>query len=161
MLFRSKVVEQLKSRLGAYAVPMQVPIGAEEGFEGVVDLLKMKAIIWNMEDKGATFTYGEIPAHLVDRANEARNFMVEAAAEANDELMDKYLNEGELTEQEIIFGIRARTLRTEIVPVLCGTAFKNKGVQAMLDAVVQLLPSPIDRPPVPGIDENEDRKSVV
>ena len=150
-----KVVEQLKSRLGASAVPMQVPIGAEEGFEGVVDLLKMKAIIWNMEDKGATFTYGDIPADLVDKAKEARNFMVEAAAEANEELMDKYLNEGELTEEEIIFGIRARTLRVEIVPVLCGTAFKNKGVQAMLDAVVQLLPSPIDRPPVPGIDEND------
>jgi elongation factor G len=150
-----KVVEQLRSRLGAYAVPMQVPIGAEEGFEGVVDLLKMKSIIWNMEDKGATFVYGDIPANLVDKAKEARNFMVEAAAEASEELMDKYLNEGELSEEEIIEGIRGRCLRCEIVPTFLGSAFKNKGVQAMLDAVVQLLPSPIDRPPVQGIDEND------
>ncbi|GAA4805910.1 elongation factor G [Lysobacter hankyongensis] len=150
-----KVVDQLKSRLGAYAVPMQVPIGAEEGFEGVVDLLKMKSIIWNMEDKGATFVYGDIPADLVEKSQEARNFMIEAAAEASEEFMDKYLNEGELSEEEIIAGIRARTLKTEIVPVFCGTAFKNKGVQAMLDAVVQLLPSPIDRPPVQGMDEND------
>jgi elongation factor G len=150
-----KVVDQLKARLGAYAVPMQVPIGAEEGFEGVVDLLKMKSIIWNMEDKGATFVYGDIPADLVEKSQEARNFMIEAAAEASEEFMDKYLNEGELSEEEIIAGIRARTLKTEIVPVFCGTAFKNKGVQAMLDAVVQLLPSPIDRPPVQGMDEND------
>ena len=156
-----KVVDQLKARLGAYAVPMQVPIGAEEGFEGVVDLLKMKSIIWNMEDKGATFVYGDIPAHLVDKANEARAFMVEAAAEASEEMMDKYLNEGELSEEEIVAGIRARTLKTEIVPVYCGTAFKNKGVQAMLDAVVQLLPSPIDRPPVQGIDENDKEDTRV
>ena len=156
-----KVVEQLKSRLGAYAVPMQVPIGAEEGFEGVVDLLKMKSIIWNMEDKGATFVYGDIPADLVEKAKEARNFMVEAAAEASEELMDKYLNEGELSEEEIIAGIRARTLKVEIVPVYAGTAFKNKGVQAMLDAVVQLLPSPIDRPPVQGIDEDDKEDTRV
>jgi elongation factor G len=154
-----KVVDQLKARLGAYAVPMQVPIGAEEGFEGVVDLLKMKSIIWNMEDKGATFVYGDIPADLVEKSKEARSFMVEAAAEASEELMDKYLNEGELSEEEIIAGIRARTLKTEIVPVFCGTAFKNKGVQAMLDAVVQLLPSPADRPPVKGIDENDKEDS--
>jgi elongation factor G len=150
-----KVVEQLKSRLGAYAVPMQVPIGAEEGFEGVVDLLKMKSIIWNMEDKGATFVYGEIPAELVEKSKEARSFMVEAAAEASEELMDKYLNEGDLSEEEIIAGMRLRTVRCEIVPTFCGSAFKNKGVQAMLDAVVQLLPSPIDRPPVQGIDEDD------
>ena len=150
-----KVVEQLKSRLGAYAVPMQVPIGAEEGFEGVVDLLKMKAIVWNMEDKGTTFTYGDIPANLLDKANEARNFMIEAAAEASEELMEKYLETGELTEAEVIEGIRVRTIRTEIVPVFCGTAFKNKGVQAMLDAVIQLLPSPVDRPAVQGVDEDE------
>jgi elongation factor G len=154
-----KVVDQLKARLGAYAVPMQVPIGAEEGFEGVVDLLKMKSIIWNMEDKGATFVYGDIPADLVEKSKAARSFMVEAAAEASEELMDKYLNEGELSEEEIIAGIRARTLKTEIVPVFCGTAFKNKGVQAMLDAVVQLLPSPADRPPVKGIDENDKEDS--
>jgi len=155
-----KVVEQLKARLGAYAVPMQVPIGAEEGFEGVVDLLKMKSIIWNMEDKGATFVYGDIPADLVEKAKEARSFMVEAAAEASEEMMDKYLNEGELSEEEIIAGIRARCIKCEIVPVYCGTAFKNKGVQAMLDAVVQLLPSPIDRPPVQGVndDDKEDTR---
>ncbi len=156
-----KVIEQLKSRLGAYAVPMQVPIGAEEGFEGVVDLLKMKSIIWNMEDKGATFVYGDIPADLVEKSKEARNFMVEAAAEASEELMDKYLNEGELSEEEIIAGIRTRCIKCEIVPAFAGTAFKNKGVQAMLDAVVQLLPSPIDRPPVQGIDENDKDDSRV
>ncbi|MFZ5638735.1 MAG: elongation factor G [Pseudomonadota bacterium] len=156
-----KVVDQLKARLGAYAVPMQVPIGAEEGFEGVVDLLKMKSIIWNMEDKGATFVYGDIPANLVDKAKDARNFMVEAAAEASEELMDKYLNEGELSEEEIIAGIRARTIKCEIVPVFCGTAFKNKGVQAMLDAVVQLLPSPIDRPPVQGVNDDDKEDSRI
>ena len=151
----NKVVEQLKARLGAYAVPMQVPIGAEEGFEGVVDLLKMKAIHWDTASQGTTFEYREIPANLVEMSNEARAFMVEAAAEANEALMDKYLNEGELSEEEIISGLRERTLKVEIVPVFCGTAFKNKGVQAMLDGVIQLLPSPSDRPPVQGIDDDE------
>ncbi|MDR7194850.1 elongation factor G [Luteimonas terrae] len=151
----NKVVEQLKARLGAYAVPMQVPIGAEEGFEGVVDLLKMKAIHWDTASQGTTFEYRDIPANLLDESNEARAFMVEAAAEANEALMDKYLNEGELTEEEIISGLRERTLKVEIVPVFCGTAFKNKGVQAMLDGVIQLLPSPSDRPPVQGIDDDE------
>ncbi|MEF9978549.1 MAG: elongation factor G [Thermomonas sp.] len=150
-----KVVEQLKARLGAYAVPMQVPIGAEDGFEGVVDLLKMKAIHWDVASQGTQFEYRDIPADLQAKAEEARNFMVEAAAEANEELMDKYLNEGELTEAEIITGLRERTLRVEIVPVFAGSAFKNKGVQAMLDGVIQLLPSPADRPPVQGIDEDE------
>jgi len=150
-----KVVEQLKSRLGAYAVPMQVPIGAEDGFEGVVDLLKMKAIHWDTASQGTTFEYRDIPAHLQSKAEEARGFMVEAAAEASEALMDKYLNEGELSEAEIIAGLRERTLRVEIVPVFCGTAFKNKGVQAMLDGVINLLPSPADRPPVQGIDEDE------
>ncbi|MGV8943012.1 elongation factor G [Thermomonas sp.] len=150
-----KVVGQLKSRLGAYAVPMQVPVGAEEGFDGVIDLLKMKRIHWDTPSQGTIFEYGEIPAELQAKAEEARSFMVEAAAEASEELMDKYLNEGELSEEEIIAGLRARTLRVEIVPVFCGTAFKNKGVQAMLDGVVQLLPSPLDRPPVQGIDDNE------
>ncbi len=154
-----KVVEQLKSRLGAYPVPMQVPVGAEDDFEGVIDLLKMKSIIWNMEDKGTTFTYGEIPAHLQDQAETARSFMVEAAAEANEELMEKYLESGELSEDEVVAGIRERTIKTEIVPVFCGTAFKNKGVQAMLDGVVQLLPSPVDVPPVQGTDENEQEAS--
>ncbi|MCD9095963.1 elongation factor G [Luteimonas fraxinea] len=151
----NKVVDQLKARLGAYAVPMQVPIGAEDGFEGVVDLLKMKAIHWDTASQGTTFEYRDIPANLLEESTEARGFMVEAAAEANEALMDKYLNEGELTEEEIISGLRERTLKVEIVPVFCGTAFKNKGVQAMLDGVIQLLPSPSDRPPVQGIDDDE------
>src|SRR5687768_1166485 len=150
-----KVVEQLKSRLGAYAVPMQVPIGAEEGFEGVVDLLKMKAIHWDVASQGTNFEYREIPAELQAKAQAARSFMIEAAAEATEDLMDKYLNEGELSEAEIIEGLRARTLKVEIVPVFCGSAFKNKGVQAMLDGVINLLPSPADRPPVQGVDEND------
>ncbi|MBB4126845.1 elongation factor G [Xanthomonas translucens] len=154
-----KVVEQLKSRLGAYPVPMQVPIGAEDGFEGVVDLLKMKAVHWDTASQGTVFEYRDIPANLADKAVEARAFMVEAAAEANEDLMDKYLNEGELSEEEIINGLRERTLKVEVVPVYCGTAFKNKGVQAMLDGVIQLLPSPSDRPPVKGIDEDDKEDS--
>jgi elongation factor G len=150
-----KVVDQLKARLGANPVPMQVPIGAEDNFEGVVDLLKMKAIVWDMESQGMKFEYADIPANLADKAAEARSYMVESAAEATEELMNKYLEEGDLTEEEIIGGLRARTLSSEIIPVFCGTAFKNKGVQAMLDAVVNLLPSPIDRPPVQGVDEDE------
>ncbi|WP_130621053.1 elongation factor G [Dyella amyloliquefaciens] len=150
-----KVVDQLKARLGANPVPMQVPIGAEDNFEGVVDLLKMKAIIWDMESQGMKFEYADIPANLADKAAEARSYMVESAAEASEDLMNKYLEEGDLTEEEIIGGLRARTLSSEIIPVFCGTAFKNKGVQAMLDAVVQLLPSPIDRPPVSGVDDDE------
>jgi len=150
-----KVVEQLKSRLGAYPVPMQVPVGAEDGFDGVIDLLKMKRIHWDTASQGTVFEYGEIPAELLEKAKAERAFMVEAAAEANEGLMDKYLEGGELTEDEIIAGLRERTLKVEIVPVFCGTAFKNKGVQAMLDGVIQLLPSPSDRPPVQGIDEND------
>ena len=156
-----KVVEQLKSRLAAYPVPMQLPIGAEDSFEGVVDLLKMKAIIWNMADQGTSFTYGDIPANLVEDANKAREFMIEAAAESSEELMDKYLNEGELSEAEIMAGIRARTLTCDIIPMFCGTAFKNKGVQAMLDAVVHYLPSPAERPPVKGIDDNENEATRI
>jgi len=155
----TKVVEQLKSRLGAYPVPMQVPIGAEDNFEGVVDLLKMKSIVWDMESKGTKFEYAEIPARLADECATARAFMVEAAAEASEELMDKYLNGNELSEEEIIAGIRERTLKCEIIPALCGTAFKNKGVQAMLDAVIRYLPSPSDRPPVAGLDENDKEDS--
>ena len=150
-----KVVEQLKSRLGAYPVPMQMPIGAEENFEGVVDLLKMKAIIWDMSNNGTTFTYSEIPAHLADEFKSMREFMVEAAAEASEDLMNTYLENGELSEAQIMEGIRARTLTCEIIPMFAGTAFKNKGVQAMLDAVVHYLPSPDNRPPVKGIDEKE------
>ena len=151
----NKVVEQLKTRLGASAVPMQLPIGAEDNFEGVVDLIKMKSIIWDMSNQGTSFVYGEIPGHLVDQAKAAREFMVEAAAETSEELMNKYLDSGELSEEEIMAGIRAGTLSTSIIPVFCGTAFKNKGVQAMLDAVIRFLPSPADRPPVKGIDDNE------
>ncbi|EIL90079.1 MULTISPECIES: elongation factor G [Rhodanobacter] len=154
-----KVVSQLKARLGAHPVPMQVPIGAEDGFEGVVDLLKMKAIIWDMESQGMKFEYRDIPADLVDAATEAHAFMVESAAEATEELMNKYLEGGDLSEAEVIAGLRQRTLANEIIPVFCGTAFKNKGVQAMLDAVVQLLPSPADRPPVAGIDEDDNEAS--
>jgi elongation factor G len=150
-----KVVSQLKSRLGAHPVPMQVPIGAEDNFDGVVDLLKMKAINWDMESQGMKFEYKEIPAELLEQSKKARTEMIEAAAEATEEYMDKYLGGEELTELEIIEGLRLRTLRSEIIPVLCGTAFKNKGVQAMLDAVVNLLPSPLDRPPVEGIDEDD------
>jgi elongation factor G len=150
-----KVVEQLKARLGANPIEMQVPIGAEDNFEGVVDLLKMKAIIWDMESQGMKFEYQDIPANLVEKAESARTAMIEAAAEASEEMMDKYLGGEELTEAEIIEGLRLRTLKSEIIPVFCGTAFKNKGVQAMLDAVVNLLPSPIDRPPVEGVNEDE------
>ena len=155
-----KVRDQLKARLGAHPVPMQVPIGAEDGFEGVVDLLKMKAIHWDSASQGLTFEYRDIPEHLKAQAEEARAYMVESAAEASEELMDKYLNEGELSEDEVIAGLRERTLRTEIVPMYCGTAFKNKGVQAMLDGVVQLLPSPVDVPSIKGVDVDDETKEL-
>ena len=148
-----KVVEQMKTRLKANPVPVVIPIGAEEHFTGVVDLLKMKAIIWDEASQGMKFEYGEIPAELLATAEEWRSSMVEAAAEANEELMNKYLEEGALSEEEVVAGLRARTLACEIQPMLCGTAFKNKGVQRMLDAVIQYLPSPIDIPPVAGIDD--------
>ncbi|TAM11647.1 MAG: elongation factor G [Paraburkholderia sp.] len=150
-----KVVGQLKSRLGAHPVPMVVPIGVEDGFEGVVDLVRMKSVLWDMDAQGTKFEYKDIPPELKDKADEARSFMVESAAEASEELMNKYLEEGSLSQEEIIAGLRQRTLANEIIPVYCGTAFKNKGVQAMLDAVVELLPSPKDRPPVVGMDESE------
>jgi len=152
-----RVVEQMKTRLRANPVPIVIPVGAEDAFEGVVDLLKMKAIIWNEEDKGVTFTYGDIPADLVETAEEWRQNMIEAAAEASEELMDKYLGGEELTEEEIIGALRTRTLNGEIQPMLCGSAFKNKGVQRMLDAVVELLPAPTDIPPVAGELPNGDK----
>ena len=152
-----RVVEQMKTRLRANPVPIVIPVGAEDAFEGVVDLLKMKAIIWNEEDKGVTFTYGDIPADLVETAEEWRQNMIEAAAEASEELMDKYLGGEELTEAEIIGALRTRTLNGEIQPMLCGSAFKNKGVQRMLDAVVELLPAPTDIPPVAGELPNGDK----
>ena len=131
------VVHQLKDRLGANPVPLQMTIGAEEGFKGVVDLIKNKAIIWSEADQGMTFEYAEVPAELVDQVEEMREVMIEAAAEATEELMDKYLEGGELTEEEIKQGIRLRTLANEIVPVMGGSAFKNKGVQAVLDGVIE------------------------
>ena len=148
-----KVVEGMKLRLRANPVPIQIPIGAEENFQGVVDLIKMKAIIWD-EDKGVTFEYGDIPADLLATAQEWREKMVESAAEATEELMNKYLEEGDLTEEEIKKALRTRTLACEIQPMLCGSAFKNKGVQAMLDAVLDFMPSPIDVKPITGEDED-------
>jgi len=155
-----KVRDQLKTRLGAVPVPMQVPIGAEDGFEGVVDLLKMKAIHWDTASQGMKFEYRDIPADLKETAEEARNYMVEAAAEANEELMDKYLGGEELSEDEIVSALRQRTLSTEIVPMFCGSAFKNKGVQAMLDGVIKLLPSPVDVPDVKGVDVDDETKEL-
>ena len=150
-----KVVEGMKLRLKANPVPIVVPIGAEDKFEGVVDLIKMKAIYWDDASQGMKFEYRDIPADLVDVSKEWHDKMVESAAEASEELMNKYLEEGSLSEEEIIAGLRTRTLANEIQPMLCGTAFKNKGVQRMLDAVLDLLPSPEDIPPVAGTDENE------
>ncbi|MFI2813256.1 MULTISPECIES: elongation factor G [Microbulbifer] len=138
------VVKQLKDRLGANAVPLQMTIGSEDNFKGVVDLIKMKAILWNEDDMGMTFEYGDIPADMQDQCDEMREYLVEAAAEASEELMEKYLEEGELTEEEIKSAIRQRTLANEIVPVLGGSAFKNKGVQAVLDAVIEFLPAPTE-----------------
>ena len=150
------VVRQLKERLGANAVPLQMTIGSEEEFKGVVDLVKMKAILWNDNDQGMTFDYAEIPSELLDVCTEMREFMVEAAAESDDQLMEKYLEEGDLSEEEIKQGIRKRTLANEIVPVLGGSAFKNKGVQAVLDAVVEYLPAPTEVKAIEGIlDDGE------
>ncbi len=151
-----KVHDQMRARLKANPIPLQVPIGAEEHFKGLVDLVKMKAIIWSEEDKGVTFTYGPIPAEMEALCAEWHGKMVESAAEANEELMNKYLETGELSEVEIKAGIRERTIKGEIVPMLCGSAFKNKGVQAMLDAVIEYMPAPTDIPPVKGMDENEE-----
>ena len=151
-----RVVEQMRTRLRANPVPVVVPIGAEDGFQGVVDLLKMKAILWNDATQGLTFDYGEIPADLVSVAEEWREKMVEAAAEANEDLMEKYLGGEALTEEEIVSALRTRTLAGEIQPVLCGSAFKNKGVQRMLDAVVEYLPAPTDIPPVAGVNPKDD-----
>jgi elongation factor G len=150
-----KVVEQMKLRLKANPVPIVIPIGAEENFTGVVDLRKMKAIIWDEASQGMKFTFEEIPADLVEVAKEWREKMVEAAAEASEELMNKYLEEGDLSEEEITHGLRVRTINSEIQPMLCGTAFKNKGVQRMLDAVLELMPSPLDVKAIKGFDEEE------
>jgi len=148
-----KVVDQMQTRLKASPVPIVIPIGREEGFEGVVDLIKMKAIYWDEASQGMKFDYRDIPADLQATADEWRGKMVESAAESSEELMNAYLEAGDLSEEQIIQGLRARTIGCEIQPMLCGTAFKNKGVQRMLDAVIDLLPSPIDIPPVAGEDE--------
>lgn len=150
-----KVYDQMKVRLKANPVPIVIPIGAEENFTGVVDLRKMKAIIWDEASQGMKFTFEDIPAELLESAKEWREKMVEAAAESSEELMNKYLEEGDLTEAEITLGLRTRTIAGEIQPMLCGTAFKNKGVQRMLDAVIELMPSPVDIPPVKGMDDDE------
>jgi len=154
-----KVVEQMQLRLRANPVPIVIPIGAEDSFVGVVDLLKMKAIIWDEASQGMKFEYKDIPADLVATANEWREKMVESAAEASEELMNQYLENGELSEEQIIAGLRARTLACEIQPMLCGSAFKNKGVQRMLDAVIMLLPSPTDIPDVAGETESGEPAS--
>ena len=152
-----RVVDQLKTRLAANPVPLQLPVGAEEGFTGVVDLIKMKAIKWSDEDQGVTFEYEDIPANMQEQAEEWHNFLVESAAEASEELMEKYLGGDELSEEEIKAALRQRVLASEIILVTCGSAFKNKGVQAMLDAVIEYLPSPTDVPAINGIlDDGKD-----
>ena len=155
-----KVYEGMKTRLNANPVPVVIPIGAEENFQGVVDLVKMKAIIWDEASQGMKFEYQDIPAELVETANKWRENLVEAAAEASEELMNKYLEEGTLTEEEVKLGVRTRTLATEIQPMLCGTAFKNKGVQRMLDAVIDYLPAPVDIPDVTGTDPDDEEKKL-
>ena len=150
-----RVVEQVKTRLGANPVPLQLPIGAEENFQGVVDLIRMKAIYWNESDMGTTYEAKDIPEDMLAQCEEYREKMIEAAAEANEELMDKYLEGNELSEEEIRQAIRARTIANEIIPMLCGSAFKNKGVQAMLDAIIYYMPSPLDVPAIKGLDDND------
>ncbi len=154
-----KVVDQMKTRLKANPVPIVIPIGAEDTFAGVVDLIKMKSIIWDEASQGMKFEYQDIPADLVETAQTWREQMVEAAAEASEDLMNEYLENGDLSEEKVKEGLRLRTLACEIQPMLCGTAFKNKGVQRMLDAVIELLPSPVDIPPVQGVDDREQPAS--
>ena len=154
-----KVYDQLKTRLRANPVPIVIPVGAEDTFKGVIDLIKMKAIIWDDATQGVKFEYGDIPAELADQAAEWREKLVETAAESSEELMNKYLEEGDLSEAEIIKALRNRTIAGEIQPMLCGSAFKNKGVQRMLDAVIDFLPSPVDIPPVQGEDDDGNEVS--
>ena len=153
-----KVYEQMKLRLKANPIPLQVPIGAAETFEGVVDLIKMQAIYWDEESMGMKFDYRDIPADLVDTCNKWRSELVETAAEANEDIMNKYLETGDLSEEEIIEGLRIRTIGNEIVPMMLGSAFKNKGVQAMLDKVIELMPSPIDVPAIKGTDTSGEKE---
>lgn len=156
-----RVIGQIKSRLGANPVPMQLPIGQEEHFKGVVDLVRMKAIWWNEADKGLSYEAKDVPADMLDACVKQREFLVESAAEANEDLMNKYLETGELTDDEIYQGIRARTLSGEIIPAFCGSAFKNKGVQAVLDGVLRFLPSPLDKKDVKGtLDDKESTEAT-
>ena len=154
-----RVVDQIRERLGGNPIPLQIAIGAEEDFKGVIDLIQMKAVYWDDKDKGVSFTLEDIPLELQAEAEQWHESLVEAAAEANEELMDAYLEEGDLTENQVHQGIRIRTLAGEIIPALCGSAFKNKGVQAMLDGVVHYLPSPLDVPSIKGVVESEDDKA--
>ena len=149
-----RVVEQIKQRLGSNPVPIQLPIGSEDNFSGVVDLIRMKAIKWNDEDLGATYVEEDVPENMTDVCNLWREKMVESAAEASEEILDHYLENGDLDQNQIITGLRTRTISGEIVPVICGSAFKNKGVQAMLDAIIDFLPSPTDKPAINGILED-------
>ena len=151
-----RVVKQMEDRLNAQPIPLQLPVGAEENFKGVIDLIKMKEIIWNEDDKGMTFKYADIPADLLAACEAQREKLVEAAAEANETLMEKYLGGEALSEEEIIAGLRERTINNEIVPVVCGSSFKNKGVQAMLDKVIELLPSPVDIDAIQGVNPNTE-----
>ena len=154
-----KVHDQMRARLKANPIPIQIPVGAEESFTGVIDLIKMRSIIWDDASQGTKFEYGEIPAGLKDKAVEWREKMLEAAAEASEEMMDRYLGDGDLSEEDLKRALRERTVKGEIVPMLCGSAFKNKGVQAMLDAVIEFLPAPVDIPPVAGTDEKDNADS--
>ena len=151
-----RVCDQIKTRLGGNPVPMQIAIGAEEDFQGVVDLITMKAIYWNEADQGATYETKDVPAELMELAKEKREFMVESAAEANDELMEKYLEGVELSNDEIKEGIRHQTINSQIIPMFCGSAFKNKGVQAALDAIIMYMPSPLEVDPIEGILDDKD-----
>jgi len=152
-----RVVRQIRERLGARPVPVQLPIGAEEDFAGIVDLVRMKAIYWAVENQGVSYEARDIPEHMQSEAEAAHEHMVEIAAEASEELMEVYLEDGELTKEQIISGLRLGTLHNDIVPCMCGTAFKNKGVQALLDSIIELMPSPLDVPAIKGILENEEQ----
>ena len=149
-----RVIEQIEKKLGSHPIPIQLPIGSEDSFSGVVDLIRMKAIIWNDEDLGSTYSEEEIPENMINTCKEWREKLLESAAEASEKLIELYLEKGDLDSDQIISGLRERTLNGEIVPVICGSAFKNKGVQAMLDAIIYLLPSPIDKPAINGILED-------
>ncbi len=156
-----KVVEQMSIRLKATPIPVVIPIGSEDRFEGVVDLIKMQGIFWDEASQGIKFEYRDVPKDLFEDAKKWRDLMLEAAAESSESMMEKYLNDGDLSEKDILEGLRVRTIASEIHPVLCGTAFRNKGVQRMLDAVIDFLPSPIDIPPVLGVDDNEEEVNRV